>query len=448
LQRLRQCCLTDAHIGWTYEYISTDNLDLNQAVVKAGVLGPDGPAFKALVIESYQNLSIASVKNLQNLAEAGLPLVFVNGEPGYFDIKAEKAASTFRREIGKLMQNQNSFSAKTGQVSNQLKKLGLLPRVTIKANGTWYNTFRDDPGTGSAYIFVLNDPPTSQGEIVVAGTFSPYLLDPMTGDKLPVINFQRGNSTTTIPLVLAANQTVLLELRKYPDDDFPTRFASLPQSVVGHRVQDTSAVLQVRASEAQEHAVLVNGTSIMLGSLSDPPVPSPISLSGWNLTVEHWQAPANMSDAGIVADKHNTSHFLYNLTSWAQIEALQDVSGIGYYSTTFDWHPDSSSSSGLGAYIEMTQILHSVRVFVNGNRVPALDYRSPKQDITDYLKNGSNRVLCVVPSTMWNYIMKISPMIVNGGTQLVIPESLMVRSDNGLVGAVRIVPFSEHVIAV
>ncbi|KAF3023628.1 hypothetical protein E8E14_012737 [Neopestalotiopsis sp. 37M] len=434
--------------SWTYEYISTDNLDLDQAVAKAGVLGPNGPAFKALVIESHQNLSITSVKKLQKLAEAGLRLVFVGGDLGYFDTEADKAASTFPREIGKLMQHQNSFSAKTGQVSNQLKKLGLLPRVTIKANRTWYNTFRDDPGTGSAYIFVLNDSPTSQGEIVVAGTFSPYLLDPMTGDKVPVINFQRGNSTTTIPLVLAANQTVLLELRKYPDDDFPTRFASLPQSVVGHRVQDTSAVLQVRASEAEEHAVLVNGTSIMLGSLSDPPVPSPISLSGWNLTVEHWQAPANMSDAGIVADKHNTSHFLDNLRSWARVEALRDVSGVGYYSTTFDWHPGPSSSGSVGAYIEMTRILHSVRIFVNGNRLPAFDYRNPKQDITDYLRNGSNHVLCVVPSTMWNYIMKISPMIVNGGTQLVIPESLMVRSDNGLVGAVRIIPFREHFITV
>lgn len=54
----------------------------------------------------------------------------------------------------------------------------------------------------------------------------------------------------------------------------------------------------------------------------------------------------------VIAKKHNTPHHLNRLVSWQSIPGLAHVSGVGYYTIYFEWHPaNSQSDSDHGVYL-------------------------------------------------------------------------------------------------
>ena len=71
------------HVGWTNEMISESILDLPNATVRNQRLAPDGPNFKALVLEGDVAFSrsillrVATAQKLLDWAKAGLPVVIV-----------------------------------------------------------------------------------------------------------------------------------------------------------------------------------------------------------------------------------------------------------------------------------------------------------------------------------------------------------------------------------
>lgn len=68
-------------LGYTYQYLSPDNFQLPNAVVKDNVLAPDAQAFKALVVRGNDTVTPQGIDQLLNLAHAGLPIVFSGGVP-------------------------------------------------------------------------------------------------------------------------------------------------------------------------------------------------------------------------------------------------------------------------------------------------------------------------------------------------------------------------------
>jgi hypothetical protein len=174
----------------------------------------------------------------------------------------------------------------------------------------------------------------------------------------------------------------------------------------------------------------------ILSSLGSAVAPF-FALTNWSLTVEHSDAPTDVSNASPIATKYNTTHQLGALASWTNISVLANVSGLGYYSTNFDW--DTSKSTADAAYVIFPRILHALRLYVNGQRT------YPKIDIAPYLQSGPNEILAVVPTTMWNYLRSILDQIVMSGYPPLIaatsPGPLPGLVDNGLVGTVYVVPY-------
>jgi hypothetical protein len=172
---------------------------------------------------------------------------------------------------------------------------------------------------------------------------------------------------------------------------------------------------------------------------------SSFSLNSWKLIAEHWEAPRNMSDATIVAEKHNTTHHLNSLVSWLDIPGLQNASGVGYYSTQFSWPPTTSNSTGSidGAYISLPHISHGLKLFVNEQPVQTLNFARPLVDIGLLLQKGPNRVVAVLPTLMWNYISSIYDDLEISGSKPML-TSLPSKVDTGLIGEVRVIPYTAH----
>lgn len=398
-----------------------------------------------MVLLGSQNITQTSLFQLRDFADSGLPIVVVGSTPGHYltgsaTVPGDQA---FNDTLAELLSHSNVYHVAEGELSQKLDSLGLKPRVGVQTNGTWYTTWREDTSDGFGYAYIFSDTSPASGNIVVSSIGTPYFYDAWTGSREPVLNFQTNGSTTIIPLDLAGNQTKIIAFAQQPLEGVTApgiHVTDLSSNVVGLTAENNSLVLHIAASSDSTFVTLSTGREIHHTSQA----PASFGLESWVLELEHWEAPSNLSDASITAIKTNTTHHLTELVSWNDIEAATNTSGVGYYYTNFTWPPvsvaGSTNTTSLGAYIKFPPVLDAITIHVNGARLPPLDYTSPTADITPYLVNGSNQIVAVVPSTMWNYLRSILTHLRSAGRE-VSQFAALPKTDNGLIGEVTVVPF-------
>ncbi|TPR02379.1 hypothetical protein CAN33_0044010 [Aspergillus niger] len=426
--------------GYTYTYLSPANFNLSQASVAGGLLAPHSPAYKAIVVTSDQNVTLAGVNKLQQYADAGLPIILSGGFPGYYPNGEATDKAAVYAALEALRSSPNVYTTGFGQIASKLEQLNLTPRVAVHSNGTWYSVLRTDNNTD--YLFIFSKDSASQGNLTVSSTKTPYLLDSWTGKRSPFLHYKRSGNTTVIPLHLAANQTIAFAFSnelKYEIETPSLHASRVPSTVLGYDYSTSGGLLLHTSTDTCNDCVfqLSNGTTYDL-ALNSTSLTS--HLRNWTLIAEHWEAPSNMSDAATQATKHNTTHHLDTLVSWLDIPALQNASGLGYYLSTFTWPPNSAYDVD-GAYLTFPRIAQGIKVSVNGHDVGPLDFTNPKVDIGPYLTNGTNAVTAIVPSLMWNYIRSIYDEIEISGIAPLLSDPLPDLVDNGLIGEVKIVPY-------
>lgn len=420
--------------------MSPDNFNLPEAEVKNGTLGPDGPAYKALVITSSSNMTLSGVRYIRDYANSGLPVILSGGDPGVYASGNENEVSAIKRAVQRLKKSRNVYSVSSGQVATKLQSLGIKPHVAIRTNGTWYATWREDPQTAMDHAFVYCEGKASNGTVTIQSAKTPILLNPWTGDTNALINYQRKGGEVQIPLNLATNQTVIIGFVN--KEEMSSEHVSHTNILGINNAVGVDGQLHVTSAMEGGRITLSNATTIRLPT----GIARPVSLSTWTLTAEHWEAPSNISDASIIAAKRNTTHHLTSLISWSKINELKNVSGIGYYSTNFSWPLMQNPGRADGAFLTLPAIKHAARLFVNGKQMPSLDLTAPHADLSEYLHEGNNHVSIEVPTTMWNYIRSIFSEIQDAGaapTLTYLTSSLPALSDNGLIGEVQLVPYAR-----
>ncbi|KAK6199000.1 hypothetical protein LQW54_010198 [Pestalotiopsis sp. IQ-011] len=355
----------------------------------------------------------------------------------------------FQQELETLQSSPNVYAAGEGELADKLTALGLAPRAGVSANGTWYTTVRDL--NTSSYVLVYSDLVASQGSIVVADTRTPSFLNPWTGAQSPVFIYEQTNTTTTIPLSLAGNQTAIIQLGDVEPLSGTSNYhiVAAPDNVLSAESTETGQVsLQIAKSASDTEATMSDGSTCALGGSN---VPATFSMQNWTLIAEHWEAPANLSET-LPTSKRNTTHYLPELLSWSEILKLVNASGLGYYIAQFQWPPADVTANGtaeLGATISFGRLLHYARVTINGQQLPPLDPANAVATITPYLSQGENKVQAIVPTTMWNYLRTILPdlrsagqvpLLVTVGEQLGLSAS-SITDDSGLFAEVLVTPF-------
>lgn len=433
--------------GYTYTYLSPENFNMLNARVVDNLLAPEAPAYKAMVVTSHQNVTLDAVKQLQQFAQAGLPIILSGGLPGYFapgNTSDEKAISS---ALQSLKNSNKVHTVGARQIAKKLADLRLSPRVGVQANGTWYPVFRTDNSTDYVYLFSSSSS-ASKGAITVQTTKTPYMFDSWSGRRSPVLHYQTKESGLRIPLTLAANQTMVVAFSNNLASEIdtpPTHAVQLPSNVVGYNYTSSKGLALHVASGQPGTVKLSNGKEYNTTSSTDRSAPPPsFKLTNWTLTAEHWEAPSNFSDASIPAQKRNTTHHLPSsfLRSWVDVPGLHNASGVGYYSTTFTWS-SLSNTTKTGAYIILPPTNQGLTLTINNHKLPPLDFANPHADITPYLVSGTNTVDVVVPTVMWNYIRSVFNRIRISGIPPLLPEPLAGVVETGLVGVVKVLPFRE-----
>jgi hypothetical protein len=423
--------------------------------VKDGVLGPDGPRFKALVVTSDSNMTLAGVRYLKAYAASGLPIVFSGGLPGVYAAANGSETATVKARLTQLSTSANVYTVRKGGASEKLASLGLSPRIKVQTDGKWWTTWREDSSSGVDYALVFCDTNTSSGYITVTGPAKnkvPYYMNAWTGDQEPAFAYNVTDSGLVLPVSLKGNQTLIIAFSPHGSSKSGApeiHAVEAPLSVIGSTFDQrrgwVAHITSQTSDTTTKRILLSNGKKVELPQSKN--IAGVFNLTKWSLIAEHWEAPEKFYDAKTIARKYNTTHDLSTLVSWSTIPTLRNVSGLGYYSTSFQWPPAQRAGKGQladGAYIVFPSILHAIQVSINGNRVPPLDFTDARADISQYLKRGKNEVLAVVPTTMWNYIRSILSTIRDQGhlpglltLGLPVPGIL----ENGLIEEVSIIPY-------
>ncbi|ETS81575.1 hypothetical protein PFICI_06577 [Pestalotiopsis fici W106-1] len=442
--------------GWTYSYISSENFGLPGAYIENNVLGPDGPAWKALIVYSSQNLTVSALETLSEYADEGLPVVLVDGDPGCYSLKDRSPCENYSSQLVALKDRDTVYSATAEALSSLLKSLGINPRISADQKGSMYTVWRDLAQNATEYAFIFADLVPFSGHITFATTKTPYLLNAWTGEQSPILAYAQNESTITIPIDLKVNQTILLAFSDSLSTEIPTPASHITQTtsqIVGYEFNETTGISYIRVGSSQSTETLstLTGENFTINS-SD--VPDAFALSNWTLVAEHWEAPSNLYDVETIAVKRNTTHELNQLQSWLQIPELVNASGIGYYTTTFDWPPlESDNATDLGAYLTTSALLNVVRLQINDHLFTGLDPTNPKIDISHALHRGTNDVLIMAPTVMWNYLKTIFNELRNAGTvPLLVQYTELLGAapggiDVGLTGEVLVSPFQTIAIS-
>ncbi|CAJ2509525.1 Uu.00g145510.m01.CDS01 [Anthostomella pinea] len=370
--------------GYTYEYILLDDFSLPEAYVTDGVFAPERQSFKAMIVRANDSMTVQGVEELVEYARAGLPIVFSGGVPSYLVSYNASGDAYANSALQSLVSLDNVHVVPYDKLTASIAALGIKPRTTIAASSIWYTYWRREEEAKADYVFVYNDAlgaafnmGRSQGTVEFASTGTPYFYSAWTGDQTRILNYTQAANTTSIWLALAGNQSVIVAFH----NDGHGRQQH------GHGKESDHPALETKTGDA-------------------------IILENWTLIAEHWDPPANLSDIDLIAVKHNTTHHLPQLVSWQAIPGLQNVSGLGYYNTTFNWtrptaHSHKSSQRHTAITIDFGAIVHTIHVSINGHRLPPLDLAWVKADIMPYLVDGKNAVEAVVATTLYN---RLKPM--------------------------------------
>ncbi|MFI0354927.1 glycosyl hydrolase [Actinomadura sp. 9N407] len=400
--------------GFTYDFTGPDQLDGTR--VKDRRLAPEGPAYRALILDDQPTLPVKTARLLLSHARSGLPLVIVGDPPSR--VPGARKAAEQDAELAGLVQRllaEPSVRRISGHDRLPATLKGLDVRAsaeTAPASGL-LSVRRTLPG---GRLYYLHNPTsaTISTEVSLDGGGTPYTLDAWTGRISPVGRYRGDGSRTTVPISLASGASTVLALggRQGPHATATTG---------GEITMSDGGVPQLRAGTGGTYTVtMADGERVRV---TVPQVAPAQALDVWKLAVDDWHRGA---DGGRAVTRHELD--LRGLKPWSQIDRLQDVSGVGTYSTTV--RLDRMD----GAYLDLGQVTDTFEVTVNGRVLPAPDQVTRRIDLAGHLKPGTNTITVRVATPLRNRLRV---------TEGFPGQSTQPRQDYGLIGPVRLTPYRQ-----
>lgn len=425
--------------GFSYNYISPSNFGLDGAYVMDNTLAPEQQAFKALIVRHNDTVTLEGVNALKIWAEQGLSVVFSGGLPSA--VSGQAGAEDLSEVVAVLedmISLPNVYTIPDEDLAKHLVSIvGVSPRTSVQSDRPWLTYWREDEGASITYVVVYNDATgerpgeaRSTGSVTFETFGAPYTYDAWTGEKVPILSFEETLDGITIPFVLKGNESTVVA---FHHDEQSRALLSLAPSGLYTSVAhgNSTKVIVCDADTTNPHVRSSNST---------PDAVSYFALKNWTLTVEAWKAPSDplAFAQNYTSMKSNTTFQLKSLQPWSTIsDSLRNVSGRGFYNSTFDSHSHGLSD---GAILNLNFITHTARVWINSHQVPPLDPTRPIADITDFLVSGKNSIEIVVATTLGGSVRAAWNEIQVGANPVTLTAILPDEQDYGLLHPVEIIP--------
>ena len=370
--------------GYTYDYFSPDFLTAEGVFFDAERKTLEQAGYKALVVWQ-ENLTLDGAKALLALAEQGLPVILLD-RAALSSPYAGDDPAVFTETVAALRALPGVTEAADAEaVLPALEALGIIPYAGFaEPNRQLLTQSRENDGIRYLYVHNYCDgsyrSAWSEGEnqddhgasitteMAVEGTFIPYEINAWSGRVNRLGTWRHENGKTVFPITLDYNNIALYALQPGEPEK--------PQ--------------------AAAPVTLLEGRNI----------------TGWEVTVER-RTPgdkrdtrtetlfgATVEESAVQTVKTLIPVTLETLVGWDQMPGVgPDAVGQAHYTAGFDW--DGSAD---GAYLDLGNVLESMRVFLNGQPVEGVSMTSGRVDITPWLVPGENRIEIDYSSNLSNAI--------------------------------------------
>ncbi len=399
--------------GYTWDYFAPQLLEEEFVDFADGILLPDGPGYQALIL--YQDmLPVKTAEKILQMAKKGLPVLFVNGvnetiRPMGVTRTHEKAAvmtpfhdgcdDRLKQVVEEMKQLPNVRKVESqAETYDVLQRMGILPRTEFTdSNKNILTHVQEDEGR--LYIFVYNMQYTEKEafsfSMKVQGNGKVYKVDCWNAKVEEAGNYRVENERTVLDIVLAPGGACLYVI----DQNDKTQIHAVSTNVA--KLTREKNVFRAIVTKSGDYEIIFSDGSVQKVSAS---VPEDIDLTVWNLKVEDWNEGRKKEiiedrGLGIVTKEvyYETEKSLIEvgeteLKPWKDIESIgQDVSGVGYYTTTAVLPEDWKNENGAILKIENVN-KHTLAIYVNGKKADVVDFDALEVDISDLLQAGENEI--------------------------------------------------------
>ncbi|WP_251205782.1 hypothetical protein [Acetatifactor aquisgranensis] len=380
--------------GYTYDYFAPQILEEDFVKWEDGMLDPEGAGYQALLV--YQEaLPYSAALKLYQLAQAGMPLLFVDGvnetlRPEGISYThrqaAVRTASLDRKDEAlaeiiagmKALPNVREIQEQ-GQTLETLREMGIIPRAAfLEKNPCILTNLREDES--GKYLFVYQFMYTKQEPsdvtLSVEGIGRPWRLDCWSGEIGQIPDYRQHMGRTELKLHLQPGEACMIYLEHSSQEEKP---------------QDS------RPSEWD--------------------VPEPVRLRQWDLVVEDWNEGRKVSilenrGLGIETEEvyYETSKERIHvpetdLRPWCEIPQIgPEVSGVGYYTANAVLSEEWGGACGTVLALGSTNG-NTAAVYVNGKKAGLVDFNVNRIDISKLLVPGENTICIEVSSTLNNRLL-------------------------------------------
>jgi hypothetical protein len=315
-----------------------------------------------------------------------------------------------------------------------MQTLGVLPEVQY--NSSQLISYHRVDGDLDNFLFVAASPATyavstktkvyaAQADVILprrGANVAPLLMNLWTGEVTPIAQYEELSDTQIkVHISLEAYQATMITL------------APLKKTLV-HAVATTAQLIRrdqtglyVRSNVSGTYTTELSTGKTVKSTIGT--IPPTLELTNWTLSVDDWQP----TDDILSPDTNHVQHKLQldTLKPWTSFPELEDVSGIGSYSTTFDLGADWPADAG--AVLNIPTFTGSFRLRVNGEKLPPQDQLATMFDVSPWLKKGSNKIEVEVATPLLNRLRVADPSV----------YGVAARQDYGLVGPVTLLPYRE-----
>ncbi|KAF7359301.1 Secreted protein [Mycena sanguinolenta] len=439
--------------GYTYEYVSPENLKLNGVSVSNGRLASGGPAYKAFILNRQSSITVDAAQRVLEYAQSGLPIVISGPVPN--DIPGFDANGTQQAQVQALMQqlvNETNVMVVSNetQVPEALVSMSVLPAASVSAPLTTIYSVRRDVADAS-YFYLFNSGNTTENFTltlrpdIVAGT--PFFLDAFTAQVSPVALWTNDSGAISIPSVsLAPTQSALFAVSNA--DTFEgigvpsSHLVALDSPALA--AGNANGTIEVRApSDGVFNYTLSTGqvgsVEVALGGEVTR------TLDGWLLDIVAWTPPENLSTIESVLVPQPVFNLTQGLVPWNTLQGQVNTSGVGTYNTTFDW---DSHNGTVGAELDFGSVFHTIKAFVNEVQIPTADPSFPIVDITQFVIDGANTIRVEAASTLLNALNAVPEVESLGFLRTQTGGVIPTNQAYGLVEPVQLIPYGRAVISV
>ena len=380
--------------GYSYNLLSESVLGHPNAVVSDNVLAPEGPAYKALIVDHVSMISLAAMDRLVEYANAGLPVILYGS-----DIKrvygSDKDADIEVAEMYARVARLNNVK----MVATEDEILNVLTELRVSSHAKYHipqleATLYQDVTDGTNYYYLYNNafPDNSammgnhQGDrykgenkvlrnmtVTLEGDGVPYQLDPYTGKVAQIAEYNVGAGGVNFTIDRMSGGCAMIYAVTPDEDTF--------NQVAGQKI-----------SNVEEK--------------------KPIDLSGetWKLIIHSYGPDPNSKDPGD-SKVTDVDFGMQSLGKWCDMQVtgeqldmlgvsdMKYVSGTGEYTISFTLPDDFGENDG--AFIAYSYGRDQVgALIVNGTELPA-NNASDRVDAGTLLTAGQNTLTIRLNSTLY-----------------------------------------------